>query len=346
VMKMPDESYIIFKVERDKEKPMLLGQMLDEGIATHLLAIPPQWSICYANGAEWYVPSLPAYKPRTSLTEVKSNYGEAISELLEVNSFAGIPLRLHGQDIGRLYLTDCSQALNPSDISFLQQLVNQITPRIDNIHLLDKIAATATAVMRQKIAIDLHDSTIQPYIGLKLGLEALRRKLSADDAMAGDVDELVKMTSESIAGLRQYIGGLKAQLVEPLVPALLEMAKNYQQRHGIVVTVNADTQLKVSERIATEVYQLVAEGLSNIHRHTTAKQADVNIHYQDDQLIVEVVNQDNSKEKFTQFQPRSMTERVTNLGGTVSVNHQVGEKTIVTAEIPIQTKDRRHASFA
>jgi signal transduction histidine kinase len=117
------------------------------------------------------------------------------------------------------------------------------------------------------------------------------------------------------------------------------------------VTVNADSELKVSERMATEVYQLVAEGLSNILRHTTAKQATINLHYQDDQLIVEVVNQDNAKKKFAQFKPRSMTERVINLGGTVSVNHFDGDKkakgkTIVTAEIPIQTKDRRHAAHA
>ena len=351
VMKMPDDSYIIFKVERDTEKPMLLGQMLDEGIAAQLLAIPPQWSICYANEAEWYMPSLPAYKPRESLTEAKSNYGEAISELLEVDAFVSTPLRLHGQDIGRLYLTQCKQSFDAADMSFLHQLVNQITPRIDNIHLLDKIAATATSEMRQKISIDLHDSTIQPYIGLKLGLEALRRKLPEGNAMVADVDELVSMTAESIAGLRQYIGGLKAQLVEPLVPAVLEMAKNYQQRHGIEVTVNADSELKVSELMATEVYQLVAEGLSNILRHTTAKQATINLHYQDDQLIVEVVNQDNAKKKFTQFKPRSMTERVINLGGTVSVNHLAGDKkaegkTIVTAEIPIQSKDRRHAAHA
>jgi signal transduction histidine kinase len=236
-------------------------------------------------------------------------------------------------------------------MSFLHQLVNQITPRIDNIHLLDKIAATATAAMRQKIAIDLHDSTIQPYIGLKLGLEALRRKLKDNNAMAGDVDELVKMTTESIAGLRQYIGGLKAQLVEPLVPALLEMANNYQQRHGITVEINADTQLKINERMATEVYQLVAEGLSNVHRHTTAKQVAVNVYYQDDQLIVEVSNECHSNGNSKQFKPRSMTERVTNLGGTVSVQRKAGigtqlARTIVIAEIPLQTKDRRHASFA
>jgi signal transduction histidine kinase len=262
-----------------------------------------------------------------------------------------MPLSLHGVAIGRFYLASASQTLDRIDMQFLQQLVNEITPRIDNIQLLDKIAATATSSMRQKIAIDLHDSTIQPYIGLKLGLEALRRKLKDDNAMAADVDELVKMTTESIAGLRQYIGGLKAQLVEPLVPAVLELAKNYQRRHGIEVTVNADINLKVNERMATEIYHLVAEGLSNVHRHTKAKHAIVNIHYAEDQLIVEVANEDDNAEPFAQFIPRSMTERVTNLGGTVSVQRKVGigtelASTIVVAEIPLQTKDRRHAAYA
>lgn len=346
VMKMPDGSYAIFKVEKDSEKPMLLGQVLDEMIAAHLLAIPPQWSIYYANETEWYMSSLPAYKPRQSSLEVHSNFGEAISQLLEVESFASAPLRLHGQDIGRLYLNNCSHSFDAADMSFLLQLVNQITPRIDNIHLLDKIAAAATSSMRQKISIDLHDSTIQPYIGLKLGLEALRRKIPEGEAIAAEVDDLVKMTAESISDLRQYIGGLKSQLDAPLVPAIMELAKKYLHRHGIEVTVNADTELKVNERLAAEIYQLVCEGLSNIHRHTTAKQAAINLYYQEDQLVIEVVNQDDNTQDFVLFKPRSITERVTHLGGTVSVNRLAGDKTMVTAEIPLNAKDRRHAALA
>lgn len=346
VMKMPDGSYAIFKVENDSEKSMLLGQVLDETIAAHLLAIPPQWSIYYANETEWYMSSLPAYKPRQSSLEAHSNFGEAISQLLEVESFASAPLRLHGQDIGRLYLNNCSHSFDAADMSFLLQLVNQITPRIDNIHLLDKIAAAATSSMRQKISIDLHDSTIQPYIGLKLGLEALRRKIPEGEAIAAEVDDLVKMTAESISDLRQYIGGLKSQLDAPLVPAIMELAKKYLHRHGIEVTVNADTELKVNERLAAEIYQLVCEGLSNIHRHTTAKQAVINLYYQEDQLVIEVVNQDDNTQDFVLFKPRSITERVTHLGGTVSVNRLAGDKTMVTAEIPLNAKDRRHAALA
>ena len=251
----------------------------------------------------------------------------------------------------------------------------------EKLELLNKIAssaATSTSAMRHKISIDLHDSTIQPYIGLKLGLEALRRKIPEGAAIAAELDELVMMAEESIAELRQYIGGLKSQInsqlnpqLKPqlgtsLVTSILELAKKYQLRHGIEVAVNADTQLKLSEHLSTEIYQLVCEGLSNIHRHTQSKKAEINLYYQNDQLVIEVINQDDSAQDFIHFKPRSMAERVSYLGGTISVNHitgdkttggktlrgkalaskTLGSKTIVTAEMPLQLTERRCASYA
>jgi signal transduction histidine kinase len=258
-------------------------------------------------------------------------------------------------------------ALEEQSEAELKQLANETTPQIDHNSLQNTVAATATAdatfdatlAMRHKISIDLHDSTIQPYIGLKLGLEALRRKIPDSEAMAAEVDELLNMTTESIAELRQYVGELKSQSKSKakskagasLVSAILEIAQKYQYRHGIEVTVNADSDLKVSENLSTEIYQLVCEGLSNVLRHTTAKQAAVNLRSHQDQLIIEVVNQADSTQKFIHFKPRSMIERVAYLGGIVAVKHSAGSKTaagmtIVTAEIPLQAKDRHHAAFA
>ena len=247
----------------------------------------------------------------------------------------------------------------------------------EKLELLNKIASSAataattnaTMAIRHKISIDLHDSTIQPYIGLKLGLEALRRKIPEGSAIAAEVDELVIMAGESIAELRQYIVELKSQIKSQLKPQLgtslvasvLEVAKKYQLRHGIQVAVNADTKLNLSEHLSIEIYQLVCEGLSNIHRHTQAKQAEINLYCKNDQLVIEVINQDDSAEDFIHFKPRSMTERVTHLGGAIKVNHTAGDKTtggntlrgktlggktIVTAEIPLQLMERRCASFA
>ena len=367
VMKMPDDSYIIFKAGKDTAKPMLLGHALDESIAVHLLAIPPQTSIFYTPQAEWSIASQTVGKPKELLFKTISNFGEAISHLLEVDSYASVPLQLHEQDIGRLYLTNCSQYFDIADMLFLQQLGNQIKPQINNISLQNKIATaaavTATLAMRHKISIDLHDSTIQPYIGLKLGLEALRRKIPEGAAIAAEIDELVIMAEESIAELRQYIGGLKSQIklqLKPqlgtsLVTSILEVAQKYQHRFGIEVLVNVDTQLKLSEHLSNEIYQLVCEGLSNIHRHTQSKKAEINLYYQNNQLVIQVINQDDNAQDFIHFKPRSMTERVAYLGGTINVNHTAGDKTtgnntlncktIVTAEIPLQLTERRRASF-
>ena len=249
----------------------------------------------------------------------------------------------------------------------------------EKLKLLNKMAASAAntaaatsvssanSVMCNKISLDLHDSTIQPYIGLKLGLEALRRKIPEGAALAAELDELVMMAEESIAELRQYIGGLKSQikpplnpqlkpqLITPLVDAIIELAKKYQLRHRIDVRVNADTQLQLSAQLSTEIYQLVCEGLSNIHRHTQSKKAEINLYHLNGQLVIEVINQDVNTKDFSHFKPRSMAERVSNLGGKVSVYHIAGDnttaskalgsktlmgKTIVTAKIPLQLTQR------
>ena len=382
VIEMPDCSYVIYKAEEGETQPISLVQKLDDSIAAHLLAIPPQHSIFYTHQAEWCLPSHAESKPKEQMFETNSNFGEAISHLLEIDSFASVPLQLNEQCIGRLFVTNCSQYFNIADMLFLQQLSNQIKPQINHISLQNKVATTdaastlaamATMAMRQKISIDLHDSTIQPYIGLKLGIEALRRKIPEGAPLAAELDELVIMAGESIAELRQYVSGLKSQInsqPEPqlrttLLDAFSELAKKYQLRHGIEVVLNADTQLKLSEHLSAEIYQLVCEGLSNIHRHTQSKKAEINLYDQHEQLVIEVINYENNTQNFIYFKPRSMSERVSHLGGTICVDHQTGEKTtdsnmleskapigknpfsktIVTAKIPLKLIERRFAPF-
>jgi signal transduction histidine kinase len=112
------------------------------------------------------------------------------------------------------------------------------------------------------------------------------------------------------------------------------MAEKYQQSHGIKVAVNADEELKISDRLAAEIYQIVGEAMSNIRRHTNASEATINLYSQEGQLIVRVENHDAGQD-FRSFKPRSISERVTGLGGTVKVKHDANGTTAVTAEIPL-----------
>jgi signal transduction histidine kinase len=350
VIKTPDNNFAIFKVVNDAQKLPLLGQQLDESIAKPLFSIPSAWSLYYGGGEEWHISSQLDVRQNQAETAKnltqKPKYGEEIAQMLDADSFASVPLSLEGTIIGRLYLINCNKLFSTSDLDFLTQLDKQITPYISHVYLTEKVSNSATTSMRKKISIDLHDSTIQPYIGLKLGLEALRRKVKDNDAIAADIDDLVQMTSESITELRQYIGNFKVHLEGPLMPAVIDIAEKYQSRYGINVAVNADPELNISEQLSSEIYQLVCEGLSNIRRHTKAKHAGINIYCQDNQIVVQVVNQDDSLQDFISFRPQSISERVAHLGGIVKVDHDASGITTVMAKIPLQTKDIAYANFS
>ena len=66
---------------------------------------------------------------------------------------------------------------------FLLQLLAQVLPTIENIQLVDQLAAGAAKTERERMAHDLHDGVIQPYVGLQMGLLAVCDKVAAGRLM-------------------------------------------------------------------------------------------------------------------------------------------------------------------
>jgi GAF domain-containing protein len=110
--------------------------------------------------------------------------------LLEAESFLTVPVVQGGEIVGRLYLTARQNCFERSEIEFISQLMEQVWTAVDNVELLNHLASDAANRQRQKISRDLHDSTIQPYIGLKLGLEALELKCAAGESIEKDVEKV------------------------------------------------------------------------------------------------------------------------------------------------------------
>src|ERR1044072_7334823 len=87
--------------------------------------------------------------------------------------------------------------------------MDHVMPMIDNTLLVDRLASQAADYERQRLSRDIHDSAIQPYIGLKLGLDALRRRAADSDPVARDLAELADRTDYVINDLRTFVGGLR-----------------------------------------------------------------------------------------------------------------------------------------
>jgi len=250
-----------------------------------------------------------------------------------------VPLSFRNRISGRIYLTvDNPRVFDESDVRFLKQAVDQVLPLVDNISLVNQLASTAAEEERRKIARDIHDSVIQPYVGLQIGLAGLREKLAASgSALSGDMERLMEMTNQGIAELRRQVAALKESergREGSLVPAVWRFASRFTEATGIAVQVEADSDIQVADRLAAEAFQMVAEGLSNVRRHTRAAHATVGLACRDGSLHLRIEN-DATGDLPESFMPRSLSERAAALGGAAHVLRRENGTTVVSIEVPL-----------
>jgi signal transduction histidine kinase len=264
---------------------------------------------------------------------------ERIAAALGASSFITAPSNLGREQTGRVYVTSHRyDTFNGSDADFLYQVMRQVIPVIENVRLVDRLASDAAEAERQRIARDLHDSIIQPYIGLQLGLSALQNPCAlSDEDLERKVDHLLELTNTGIAELRGYVGGLKQSggRQTSLLPAVYRFASKFSEATGIDVSVQAGGPLQISDRLAAEAFQIVEEGLSNVRRHTRALQAVVRLYQQDSCLVLQIQNPRDLDQPTDSFVPRSISERAAALGGMACVVDRNDGLTVVKVEVPL-----------
>lgn len=262
-----------------------------------------------------------------------------IADLLDTKFFVSVPVYQRKTFVGRLYLTSKRNRFTYSDADFLRQVMDHVMPMIDNVRLVDRFASEASEYERQRISRDIHDSAIQPYIGLKLGLDALRRNVADDNPVSAGLAELAEKTDSVIEDLRKYVGGLRdpdsSAAVNVLVSSVQRHARKLGEFYDIQVEVDVATHINLNDRLAAEVFQIVREGLSNIKRHTTSTTARISLTSRNGDMILDIENESSNSESQNTFIPRSITERTVALGGRVSVNLSDDRRTIVSVIIPM-----------
>lgn len=309
--------------------------------AAQLLAWPSEWAVTWHSRAGWFrtASSLYNFSSGERVKDVDCEIYAAIADLIASDSFITIPICQRNVFTGRLYLTAKDRYFNYSDVDFLRQVMDHVMPMIDNIQLIERLASQASDFERQRISRDLHDSAIQPYIGLKLGLDALRRTVSNEDLISEGLAELAERTDSVIKDLRRFVGGLKdrdsGERVNVLTSSIERHAKQLGEFYGIEVDVNIATDINMNDRLAAELFQIVREGLSNIKRHTSSARARIRMASLNGDIVLSIENDCSASNGKNTFTPRSITERAIALGGRISVKAGEDGSTIVSVIIPM-----------
>jgi signal transduction histidine kinase len=188
-----------------------------------------------------------------------------------------------------------------------------------------------------------------------MGLAGVRQKLAENEIdvssdrdnllevirdAAADTDRLIEMTGDGINDLRRYVHGLRdaGGGEGGLNSSVRRFASKFTQATNIVVQVRADPDIGVDDRLASEMFQIIVEGLSNIRRHTQSTRAFIDMECSDSRLIVRIENDGTRGSTPAPFKPQSIAERALSLGGRASVETFGDMGTSVIVEIPLHAK--------
>lgn len=209
--------------------------------------------------------------------------------------------------------------------------LEQLAPLFDNAVLVERLVNEATEVERARIGRDLHDSAIQPYIGLKLAIEALLRRVPESNPLHHDVRRLLDMAEDEILSMRDVVSGLRKRKSGSslLASAVRRQVRRFSELSGITVEVSIEGEMPAQQGIAREVVLLVAESLSNIRRHTRARRAELTLQAIEHELVLRVRNEIPLGDAPARpFEPRSLSERAAELGGSLRVQSDAGGTTL------------------
>src|SRR4029079_3404512 len=143
------------------------------------------------------------------------------------------------------------------------------------------------------------------------------------------------MAGQGIEDLRGYVHGLsfKPGKATALFESLQRFAHKFSESTGMTVELDCPANLSIGDRLAAELFQIVAEALSNVRRHTSSDTALVWLRLVGENLVVAVQNRSNAAPA-DDFVPKSIAERSESLGGMVAVTQNEGSAT-VTVSIPL-----------
>jgi signal transduction histidine kinase len=279
-------------------------------------------------------------EPNAPIVAADPSPYEPIAELLGASAYLTVPLRNGRITQGRLYVAATHPAFDRRDMEFLLQAADKIMPLRAHIELVERMATHAAEDERARIALDIHDRLVQPYIGFQIAIESLLQLVSrypdqdVPATIRKRVAALERLSEVGLHELRGYVKELRTQSTSGgLAESLQRFGRRFHEATGISVTIDCDDMPVLGDRIAAEVLSMACEAVSNVRRHTNAPSAGIMLRSIDDRLVLRVENPVEPGTRNGAFVPRSITERAAALNGVVRVDAGVNT-TAVVVEIP------------
>jgi signal transduction histidine kinase len=226
------------------------------------------------------------------------------------------------------------------EISRLSQRLNVMAGQLQD--LLHRRQDMAVSEERNRLARDLHDSAKQQALAASLELSTAMTLFDRDPGSARahltQAEGLVDRVRVELTNLVHELRPLESDSRD-FSGTLRDYVFEWSQRSEI--SLNADVQDVESLPLRTReaLYRITQEALSNVARHSAARNVSISLTQEADSVFLLVQDDGRGFDPATQTAGmglRSMRERASGAGGSLTLESTPGQGTRITVRLPIK----------
>ena len=204
---------------------------------------------------------------------------------------------------------------------------------------------------RTRIAREIHDDLGQLLTALKMDVIGVMERMDDASPAADALRRRVLTTLDTtVSSVQRISAELRPSILDDLglAAAIESEARAFEERTGIECEVSLpdEPSWQLDNVVATAVFRIIQEALTNVARHSNAARVELRIRFRDSDVLVEVRDDGRgiTSQEIGTARPLGVIgirERATLVGGTVRFEGIPDRGTIVSVRIPMPGAPRQ-----
>ena len=234
------------------------------------------------------------------------------------------------------------------DVSLRERTRRELAQAREDLRELSVASRTAREQENSRISRELHDELGQNLTSLKMDLAWLEANTPPENRKFREAIAAMRTVLDStVAATRRISADLRPLMLDDLglLAALEWLAEETSRRHGFRVDLAVDeASANLAEPLASQVYRIVQESLTNAGRHAAARNVRVKLRSIGPEVHLDVEDDgrglapDDLRKKGS-FGLVGIRERVYILAGSVEIRGDSGQGTAIHVRLPIPDAD-------
>ena len=196
---------------------------------------------------------------------------------------------------------------------------------------------------RSRLSREINEELGQILSILKFDLAWVEEQIKGGEkSIIRKIQTISKLIASVLEWVRRISQELRPSLLDNLglVPAMEWELKEFKKRTGINYNLSVNqSQFELEEYVATELFRILQEVLSNIFTHAQSKKVNIYLTVKQTIIIFKVeglrtISHDPKLKEFQSFGLIGIKERVRFINGTININNHDDMQTTVTVKLP------------